>query len=68
MTQAEQFRKYHATVVYVNGWRKERMTRIPDAEKLREQDQTGWRFSDGSELWEGDNDLFTHNPVNKSNN
>jgi len=65
MTQAEQFRKYHAKVEYINGWKQETINAIPDAERLSYENQRGWRFSDGSELWEGDHDLFTHEPDDK---
>jgi hypothetical protein len=57
-TMAEQFRRTNCEVYLINGLTFERMkrnpinaTEHPDSNQLAE----GWIFSDGSEIWETDN-------------
>lgn len=73
LTQAELFRKENAITKRHNGWLQEYIEVQPNAEQIFNHNCVGWRFNDGSELYEEGNYLFTQNPkprprVNKSNN
>lgn len=55
MTEAEYCRKYNASVEYINGFVSESLTTRPPASLMLDESNeltTGWRFSDGSEIWE----------------
>lgn len=55
MTQAEKFREDNAVVNFDNGYKNEVLITRPSASLMCKESNeltTGWRFADGSEIWE----------------